>query len=304
MKLKLPFRRDTDPKPRPYWHVDAKWVCAILLAAVLAVTLPVAAAHRLTAKDNATELLAYTMAGLTSPKGIDDATGLEEIKARVKKKGSETIKLGSLEVVFTAKDLETLSPRELRLKVFRAFAERFYDQGARGIAEAQGLSKAAVDKAVKDASMLSLFSQAAHDRLGTVLGWLIVVNVLLLAALVFFSYRFGRLASPGLIMLLVGLPGLLFWAIASQNPEVVGAARSEDPENNLTAINLFASFVGPLVVPHIAAVYLFVLKIGLVLLGFALSGRIVYAIVKHRAKRHEPHKPTPETETKDKKPTA
>jgi hypothetical protein len=301
--MKLPFFRRSDAhKPRPYWHVDAKWVCAILLGAALAVTLPVAAAHRLTAREHATELLAYTMAGLTSPNGIDDAEGLDEVKERVKKKGSETVKIAGLEVVFTAKDFETLSPRELRLKVFSAFAERLYDQGARRLAEAQGLDKAAVDKAVKDASMLNLFSQETHKRVGTILVWLVLLDLLLLAALVFFSNRFGRLVSPGLVMLLVGLPGLLFWAIASQNPEVAGAARSEDPESNLAALNLFASYVGPLIVPHFAAAYLFVLRTGLLLLGLAITGRIVYSVIKHRTKAHE-HKST-EAETNDKKITS
>jgi hypothetical protein len=282
--MKLPsFRRSDAHKPRPYWHVDAKWVCAILLGAALAVTLPVAAAHRLTAREHATELLAYTMAGLTSPNGIDDAEGLDEVKERVK-------------------DFETLSPRELRLKVFSAFAERLYDQGARRLAEAQGLDKAAVDKAVKDASMLNLFSQETHKRVGTILVWLFLLDLLLLAALVFFSNRFGRLVSPGLVMLLVGLPGLLFWAIASQNPEVAGAARSEDPESNLAALNLFASYVGPLIVPHFAAAYLFALRIGLLLLGLAITGRIVYSVIKHRTKAHE-HKST-EAETNDKKITS
>lgn len=302
MTIKLSFKRSTNPRPRPYWHVDAKWVCALLLAVALAVTLPVAVVHRLTAKETATELIAYTMAGLTSPKGIDNADGLDEIKAKVKKKGSETIKLAGIEIVFTAKDLETLSPRELRLKVFRTFAERFYDQGARGIAEGQGLDKKAVDKAVKDATMISLFGQEAHKRVGTLVVWLVLIDVLLLAAVVFFSHRFGRLVTPGVVMVLVGLPGLLFWAIASQNPEVAGAARSEDAGSNVAALGMFASYVGPLVVPHFAAVYLFVLRTGLVLLGLAAGGRIVYAIVKRRAKKNESSKTAQTVSEKPRKP--
>lgn len=286
--MKLPFKIfDTSSKPRPYWHVDAKWVCALLLILALAATLPVVALHRLTTRDNATEIVAYTMAGLTSPQGLDSAEGLETVKARVVEKGSETVVLGGVEVVFTAEDVNTLSPRELRLKVFRAFAASVYDRGVRDLAESQGLDAEAVEKAERDAFLIKNLSADTHGQLGKVLAWMIVADVTLLAALAFFSWRFGRLASPGLVLTLVGLPGLLLWLAARQNPEVSGAARSEDVSNYAEAASSFASFIGPLVVPHFAGPYVFVLVSGVVLLALAAVGRIVYGVINRRSGKGE-----------------
>lgn len=289
--MKLPFKKSEANKPRPYWHVDIKWVCGILLLVALAVTLPVAAAYRLTAKGPATDLVAYTFAGMTSPQGIDSDEGLGEIKARVLQNGSETVSLAGIDIVFTAEDFHTLSPRELRLKVFRAFADRFYDQGAKGFAESQGFDQATAQKFENDASVTGLFSAQAHKKVGTILFWMVLVDVLLIAALAFFSRRFGRLVSPGLVLLLVGLPGIIFAAISSQNPEVVGAARSETASDQFAALGLFANYVAPLVVPHFASVYLFALVSGGGLLSAAALGKIVYSIVHKNSAKAEGQKP-------------
>lgn len=278
--MKLPFKKSDTLRLRPYWHVDLKWICAILLTAVLAATLPVTVAHRLTEKGPATNLIAYTMAGMTSPQGIDSEAGLAEMKARVLEKGSETVKLAGIDVVFTAQDMNTLSPRELRLKVFRAFADRFYDQGAKGLAQNQGFDAATVKKFENDASLINLFSAEMHERIGTVLLWMALADLLLVAAVIFFSRRFGRLVSPGVVFLLVGLPGIVLGAIASQNPEVTGAARSENPSDPMAMIGLFGSYVAPLIAPHAAGIYLFVLLSGAVMLVVAALGRIAYGFVQ------------------------
>lgn len=289
--MKLPFKKPDPTKPRPYWHVDLKWLCALVLVAALAVTLPVTAAYRLTAKGPATDLIAYTFAGMTSPQGIDSEEGIGEIKARVLKNGSETVSIAGIEVVFTAEDFNTLSPRELRLKVFRAFANRFYDQGARGFAKSQGFDEATADKFENDATLTSAFSAEAHKRVGTVLFWMVLVDLLTLAAVVYFSRRFGRLVTPGLVLLLVGLPGILFAAIASQNPEVTGTARSESPADQFGMLSLFASYVAPLVVPHFAGVYMSVLISGASLLVLAGAGKIVHSIVRRRGDKAAGRKP-------------
>lgn len=262
-----------------------------MLLVALAVTLPVAAAYRLTAKGPATDLIAYTFAGMTSPQGIDSSEGLGEIKARVLQNGSETVSLAGIDIVFTAEDFNTLSPRELRLKVFRAFADRFYDQGAKGFAKSQGFDAATAEKFENDASLTGLFSSAAHKKVGTILLWMVLADLLLIAAVAFFSRRFGRLVSPGLVLLLVGLPGIIFAAISSQNPEVVGTARSETASDQFAALGLFANYVAPLVVPHFASVYLFALVSGGGLLVAAGLGRIVYGVVHKHSIKAEEHKP-------------
>lgn len=276
--MKLLSRQKDTSKQRPYWHVDAKWVCALALIVTLAVTLPTAVAHRLTAKEPATEIVAYSLAGLTSPNGIDDTEGLEEIKARVAETGSETITFGGVDITFTAEDVNSLSPRELRLKVFKTFADNFYDRGIEGFAQNSDLSGDALEEAEQDTFLLNSFNAETHSKIGKALVWLITISLVLTVTLVFFSWRFGRLASPGLVFLLVGAPGLLFAAIAGQNPEVTGAARSEEALGYTEAASSFVSYLAPLIVPHFANVYLWVFRLGILLLVVAGIVKIIYTL--------------------------
>lgn len=281
--MKLFHKAHTLQKPRPYWHVDAKWVLAILLTIMAAVTLPIVAAYYLTSEGPATKLISYAMAGLTSPQGIDSEEGLKELRAETLAKGSKTITFGGVDVTLTVEDVTTLSPRELRLKVFGAFATRFYHQGAEGIARSQGASAESTETLKKDASLISVFGKEVHDQVGMALVWVALIDLLLLAGVVFFSHRFGRLVSPGIVLLLVGLPGILFGAIASQNPEVVGAAREQNPADIAAMIGTFISYIGPLIVPYFASVYLFALVSGVGLLLLAGVAKLVYMFI-HRKK--------------------
>jgi hypothetical protein len=269
---------------RPYWHVDAKWICALLLFTTLVFGLPVMALYRLTAKGPATSVMSYTLAGLTSPRGIDSEDGLIEIKERVRINKTETIKLAGIAIIFTEQDVNTLSPRQLRLKVFGAFAEKFYNQGAQGIAASQGLDQTTSDQFQKDASVLQLFTKSSHATIGKVVLAISVAALIFLGLAVLFSHRFGRLVTPGVVFLLAGLPGLLFAVIANQNPTVVGAARPETVTNTGAALATFGAFVAPLVVPYFASTYLALLIAGATLLLTALICKIV-AIILHRTSK-------------------
>lgn len=253
-----------------------------MLIVVLVAALPVVALYRLTAKGPATKTLSYTMAGLTSPEGIDSNSGIKSIKEKVAQKGSETIQIGGIPVTFTAEDVNNLSPRELRLKVFGTFADRFYDQGASGLIQSQGLDESAAEKFKKDSSLISFFTKSAHQQLQKIAGGLVLASLLLAGAAVYFSNRFGRLVSPGLVLLLVGLPGALFAAISSSHPEVSGTARSEGATSTTSMLTTFSSFVTPLVMPYFASTYLFALILGFVFLLSAGVGRAVYGFT-HRA---------------------
>lgn len=282
MKLK---RVEKPIKNRKYWHIDAKWVCALLLAITLAATLPVVAVYQITAKEPATRLISYTMAGLTSPDGIDGESGISEVKQRVLRNGSETITLAGVSVTFTANDINTLSPRELRLKVFGAFATKFYDQGAKGFAASQGLDTSAVDKFQNDSSVLSVFTLSTHNFIGGILLWVLLINILLLLGLVLFSHRFGKIVSPGVVMLLVGLPAVILAIFASQNSTVSGTARSATATGSVDMIGSFISFVAPLILPYFANTYLVTLLSGLILLVIAALGRVIYTLAQRHAKK-------------------
>jgi hypothetical protein len=270
----------TEKTKRPYWHVDAKWVCALLLALLLAVTLPVISLYRLTCKEPATKIMTYTFAGMTSPDGIDSESGLDEIKQRVLQNGSETITTSGIKVTFTANDVNTLSPRELRLKAFGDFASRFYDQGAKGFAKSQGFDEAAASKFEKDSAAISVLTLSTHKFVGNIMIVIVIFDLLLAAGVVFFSHRFGRLVSLGTVLLLVGLPGVLLSIISSSHSTVAGTARTEVVSSGMDMIGNLISYISPLVVPYFASTYLASLFSGVGILLIATIGRIVYTIVQ------------------------
>jgi hypothetical protein len=263
-------------KSRPYWHVDAKWLCAITLLALLAVTLPLAIMYQLTDKTSGTKIIAYTLMGMTSPDGIDSEQGLAELKTQLRQTGSVTLNFGGVPATLTTHDAETLTPRELRLKVVGGFAGQFYDQGARGLAVSRHASEEATAKAVSDATFLSPFTREGHAKLKVWLVALGSVCALLLALVIFFSYHAGRLVSPGLTLALAGLPGVLFWTLAQGHSAAPTTARTDNESNPLGAVSGIFSYLQPLIAQTAANTYLIVLFSGLALLVVAPFARLLW----------------------------
>jgi hypothetical protein len=267
-------------KARPYWHVDAKWICGLLLGALLVATLPVAVAYKLTERDAATNIIAYAMAGFTSPQGIDSANGLADIQAKTAQTGSTTVTLGGVQVVFTTQDFQTLSPRELRLKVFRTFATELYDKGAYGLAKSQGQDETTARKFENDATLISTLGSAMHARISGIFIGFVVADLVALAGVVLFSHRFGRLVSPGVVFLLVGLPGIIFAAAASHAYVSGSPLATGDTTDMSTAFGALASYITPLILPHVAGVYMAALGLGTALLVASGVGKLVYMLVR------------------------
>jgi hypothetical protein len=256
-------------KPRPCWHVDLKWTSAILLALALAGTLPVAGLYRATSEDSGRKIVAYVMAGLASPDGLDSERGVADLRDKVHRTGSETLDVGGVPVVVTAADVDTLSPRELRLKVFGSFAARFYDLGPKELARTRG---ADAKKAEADATLLRPFTRGAHDRIATVLLAFVAADLVLAGLVVLFSRRFGRLVSPGVVLVLAGLPGPLLWAVSTQHGGAPAGSR----------IGAVAGTVLPLLARDFAAGYLTVLAGGALLLAAAAVGKVIWSVRRGR----------------------
>jgi hypothetical protein len=204
---------------RPHWHVDAKWLVAIFLLPLLAATLAALGLYRITDERVAVPALALGFAAFVSPEGVDSDEGLAELRAKLERAPGKRIELiPELGISVTAEELEGRSPREARMLVFGKFAEPFYRGGAKEVAARAGVkSPEAVARFERDAQLLSVFTRASHDRLRSVLLGLALACLLLVALLVRFSARLGRLASPGFVLLLAGLPGLVLSAVIAAN---------------------------------------------------------------------------------------
>lgn len=276
------YQAGTLNRRRPYWHVDMKWVASLFCMLAIIVTLPIVALTLLTQRSTATNIITYTLVGLTSPAGIDSSKGLEDLQKKVTQEGEHTLSVGGAKVTFTQQDIQNLSPRELRLKAFSGFAQNFYDLGPYELAKETGASSAEAKKFQEQSTSISIFTARWHTHLTRLLVWMVLADVVLILVAVLFSYRFGRLATPGVILATAGAPAVPLMAWAQTNSQPMGTARPETVTGTLDAAEAFAQYVGPLAIPTIANVYRGVLLVGLGLLALAFSSALVYHIARRR----------------------
>lgn len=206
------LKKKTDSTIRPYWHVDAKWVCAILLTLGLWVSSVLYILSTLTSERIAVPVATQIVAGLFSNKGLDDTTEIEEFKQKARQQAGD--KVETLPGIFVSKtDIETLSPRELRLKIFGQLVTPYYELGAKGVAAKQTTDPAERAKIERQAGLLALLNKNTHEILEQAFLISLGLLVLPLIGLVYFSAGFGRLVSPGIVLISISFPGAVIAGI-------------------------------------------------------------------------------------------
>ena len=80
-----PMMTELLPRPRPYWHVDAKWICGLMLLVFNLVVL--------TAEKSAVELLTLGLALMYSQNGLDDEAEVAEMRRRIEASPDKMISL-------------------------------------------------------------------------------------------------------------------------------------------------------------------------------------------------------------------
>lgn len=179
---------------RPYWHVDAKWFFGLFFTAFLTVSLLLFTLSVLTSEKIAINLATYLVANQFSREGLDDPKGVEEFRQKASQTGQEVFyPFGDESVSITREELDNLSPKELRLKVFKQVVEPIYYQKR-------------TPEAASQYGILAYFNLETHNQIRRFFGLSLVPLVISLAGLVGFSYRYGRLISPAVPLLLTSLP--------------------------------------------------------------------------------------------------
>lgn len=260
------------PEKRPYWFVDAKWVCGLLLIFCLMTTLLVATAIQLTDQSRAPKIAALTV-GSMFIRG--DSLDIDEAKEALKKQGGVIHPIPSMpEIIITEKDL-ALSTADIKLKVFLPLTTALYQDGIDATAQRFGKTEEQKEKFKKDASMLAVFTKGTHNALQERLILLIALSLLLLLGVMYFSAGWGRLANPGLLLFFVSLPGT-FAALLITNP----------PRNgNGGVLGFLPPDIAASIGTPIGHVYYWITISGLLLLGVALVGTIITHIIDKKRKK-------------------
>src|SRR5574341_1993453 len=211
--------------PRPYWHVDAKWVTGILLLFLLSITFPLFLLTKVTGPDHGIDLLTVLIASSFSREGLDQEADLAIMHQKIAESPDEAWQpIPSLKIVVREQDIAGLTPREMRLWFFRQLAEPIYYEGQGGLA-----SLATDPEMAKNMEggigPFGFISAETHGKLQKIFFVFGFISLTLLGLLVFFSYRFGRLGSPGCVIFLSAVPGVAVFSMmrgwlehAGQNP--------------------------------------------------------------------------------------
>ncbi|HKZ43651.1 MAG TPA: hypothetical protein VJZ78_01280 [Anaerolineales bacterium] len=277
-------------KPRPYWHVDAKWVTGILSILVLIVTFAVFLLFKVTSPEQGIEILTATMASMFSYEGggLDQAGDIEIMKDKIAESpNGEYQPIPGMDITVRMEDIEGKSPREARLWFFRQMAEPLYTQGQ------QGLIEMMTDPEMKESvsggvGPLALISASTHAKLGSVLIICGLISFFLLGMLIFFSYRFGRLGNPGFVIFMAAIPNLILLAVLQgviNNP--TNGQGDEGIQSTLARYSQLAADVLPDVIDKALIIHVVLVIVGIALMLIGLIG-VIFFRQKKKTDQPEP----------------
>lgn len=197
---------------RPYWHVDAKWITGILLLFVLNVTLLLFILMQATGPKLGVDLLTVLLASSFSREGLDQEADLEIMYQKIAESPSGAWQpIPGLNILVREADIAGLTPREMRLWFFRQLAQPIYDEGQKGLVSLATDPELA-ENMQGGLGPFGFISAETHSKIQKMFLAAGFASLLLLGLLVFFSYRFGRLASPGCVIFLGALPGFVIFS--------------------------------------------------------------------------------------------
>jgi hypothetical protein len=279
-------------KPRPYWHVDAKWLTGILLLILLNLTFLIYLLTQLTAPEAGISLLSTTLASQFSTEsgGLDESGDIAILRQKIAAAPDGKYQpIPGLQITVTLEDIAGKTPREARLWFFRQMAEPLYYDGPEGLAnlmtdpeKEQNLSGGV--------GPLGFINSDSHKKL---LGAFVVsglVSLFFLGFLVIFSFRYGRFGSPGCVIFLAAIPNLLLFTVArgwlegiSRDPASIG-----EP-SILTRYTQLAADVLPTIVEKGIQLYISLVLFGISLLLIALVGSVFSRERKNKPDQEELH---------------
>lgn len=260
-------------KPRPYWHVDAKWIAGIFLFFSLGASLLLGALYTMTEEKRAINTGTVVVTSLFSKDGLDAAEDLSPLREKIAASPDKRIAPipNFPNVYITEEQLNTLSPRELRMAIFRQIVTPIYEKGVAGAAKEFTSDPAQQEQFTKDAGLLQLLTRQTHDTVGTFLIVSSIASLIFAAAFVYFSWRWGRLGNLGFMLLLVSTVGSL-----------AGLMFLHPPQDGNGGINSLDPEVAKAIGESLGAAYFWAAWAGLGLLIVALIGKIVSGVVKRR----------------------
>ncbi len=254
-------------------RIDAKWLFGLICLSAVIVAAVLYSASKLTERDAATGLFSGVMTSLA--KEDNGAEGFEELQALATANPDEEFTIEGATLPVKGSELSGLSCDEAVDLVVGRIAQTLYTDGPDAVEQffadtpaADSEEASAVEGAESDLGPLSLLTQDTHDTVQSIFTFSLIPILVLAAPLVFFSRRFGRLGSPGVVLAAGAAPFALLWLIVNQATKNAG----QDGVDGALAKAL-APMAG-----DVSTSFLWLLALGVALVLAAVAGHIGFAL--------------------------
>jgi hypothetical protein len=127
---------------------------------------------------------------------------------------------------------------------------------------------------VEGGGLLEIITAENHRKLQGALLGLVIASLGLLGLIIFFSYRFGRLGSPGCVIFVTALPGIILLPLSTAISATSGEPLPLGEDGGFAMFAQIAVDALPGVASILTRTYLIFLGIGLLLMLLALLGNI------------------------------
>ncbi len=255
------------------WRIDAKWLFGLICLATIIVAGALYSASKLTERDAATSIFSSILISLA--KDDEGAAEFEEFQALAVANPDDDFTIEGVTLPIKGRELIGLSYDEAVELVAGRLAEILYTDGPESVepylapsSDADSEEAPAGEGEEVSLGPLGLLTQDSHDRVGRIFRYSLIPILVLAVLLVFFSRRFGRLGSLGVVLAVGATPLALLWFTVKQ------ATQNADPDGIEGAL---AKALVP-TAGDMSSAFLWLLALGVALVLAAVAGHIGFAL--------------------------
>lgn len=242
----------TNVRTRSYWHIALQWLSGVLLFISLSACLLLYNLAGLTERPMAISLSTAITSRLFDQSGLANQLNFGQLKqlAPAVPDGT-TLSIPQFPAIRLSKqDILALNQTQLSTSIFSQISSSIYDKGVDGTVSTFASDPATQKSVSTQAAPLNLFTKSTHDLLQRLFTITLAISITLAALLSLLSVRWGRLASVGLVLLLVSPVGvaaallLTHTGLASQLSSLAPPTVIQTVSEHLTHSYLYAALAG------------------------------------------------------------
>lgn len=287
---------------RPAWCIDAKWIFGILFVVIFSSTMALYNVMQLTSRERAVEIITGVIEkSITKMEGniqeliTDYKNSLVEKQDSLPEAQTESDKpiVKILKNFFPDSVILNSSPEQLKNQLLQDIAVPVYESGSGVLFTLlRGVDYATyIDQGLQS---FKIYSDETHAQLVTWFTVSLIVSLVMLFGLVYFSRRLGKLFNPGLVLLLASMPGYFSYGIAHQFVGNVLPTIATEGANLF--VNVFVVAIVETLDKQVSEITIFhtvFFYIGLGLMIAAIGVKIYFVIKKRQAQKKPVTPPAP-----------